>query len=193
VAPESVDNAGPDGDPVQHRGMAPFPMPTTTADPEPRPSQLRDPARFLTQLSTVLSMTPGTIVSLVHLPTTKQALCAAVRIDWADVKPTDQMDADLSRTARSELLHDVAHDLWGSLPTARGRPEHAFVTVVARPGRVVFGPPEYRVLSGWRYANHLLPAFQGDLLLVTPHGWRAFIDDSCGTVPALDDEASWEA
>ena len=77
------------------------------------------------------------------------------------------------------------------------------MTVVVRPGRVVFGPAEHRVLSAWRYANHCLPVMQGDLLLVTPHGWRAFFDDSCGATPVmgptmpddgdLDDEASWEA
>lgn len=184
--------------------MAPFPTPTTATDHcEVDPWDLRDPGGFLARLARLVPLAAGTIVALVHLPSTRQEVQSAVRIEWSDDPPTHDLEAELDRTARSEILHDVAHQLWGTRPDRRGRPEHAFVTVVVRPGRVVFGPAEYRMLNAWRYANYFLPVHRGDLLLVTPHGWRASCDDSGAAVPALeptqpDDtdrhhEASWEA
>lgn len=167
--------------------MAPFPFPATpTAEPEIDRWQLRDPASLLTELDHLVPLTQGTLVALVHLPSTRQELMAAVPVDWADTaEGGDMLDAELDGDARSELLRRAAEKLWGRRPTSRRRPEHAFVTVVARTGRAVFGPRETEIGSAWRYANHLLPVFDSELLLVTPHGWRAFTDDSCGAGPAL--------
>ena len=67
-----------------------------------------------------MPLTPGTLVALVHLPSTPQELLAAVRIQWSNDPPRDELDADIDRSARSDLLHDVAHDLWGLAPTAEG-------------------------------------------------------------------------
>lgn len=161
-------------------------MPTTAAaEPEIDRWDLRDPAGFLQRLARLMPLTPSTIVALVHQPSTRQDLLAAVRIDWSE-DPTRSPGRELDRMARSDLLRDVAHKLWGTRDERRGRPEHAFVTVVVRPGRVVFGPRDCDVLSGWRYANHALPVFGGELLLVTEHGWRAFADHSGRATPAMD-------
>ena len=179
-------------------------MPTTAAtEPEIYPWNPRDPARFLERLARLMPLTPSTIVALVHRPSTRQELLAAVRIDWSEVVPTRSPDQELDRMARSDLLHDVANQLWGDRADRRDRPAHAFVTVVIRPGRVVFGSSEFDVLDAWRFANYAPPVFGGELLLVTEHGWRAFADDSGGATPAMepapsedddpDEKASWDA
>jgi len=63
--------------------------------------------------------------------------------------------------------------------------EHALVTVVVRPGRCVFGPNELVWSKGWRYANHLQAVFDGDLVLVTEHGWLDLMSREAGFEPAM--------
>lgn len=155
--------------------------------PQIHPWDLRDPADFLARLDELSPLVEGTLVALVHHPSTRQEVLAAVPVRWGDTEgaPPSDMEAELDRSARSELLRDAALALWGRRPDRRGRPEHAFVTVVVRPGRVVLGPQEWSVQYAWRYANHFLPVHGGDLLLVTEHGWCAAFDDSGGAAPTM--------
>ena len=64
-------------------------------------------------------------------------------------------------------------------------PRHVFVTVVCRSGRVVPCPDEMFWLMAWRYSNHLTAAFDGDVYLVTEHGWTGCADHRAGFTPAL--------
>ena len=59
-------------------------------------------------------------------------------------------------------------------------PTHVLVTVVCRSGRVVPGPEELFWLRAWRYSNHLANAFDGDVYLVTEHGWTGCMDRRAG-------------
>jgi hypothetical protein len=168
--------------------MSPFPSPKVDRRmPEIDPWLLRDPATFLVDLGSLTPLSAVTVIALVHRPSTRQELLATVPIRWAadhEPQPSDA-EAEIDRSARSELLHDAAYALWGRRPDRRGRPEHALVTVVVRPGRVVLGPHEWQIQHAWRYANYFLPVHRGDLLLVTEHGWCAALDDSCGAQPAM--------
>ncbi|MBR7744373.1 hypothetical protein KC207_13850 [Phycicoccus sp. BSK3Z-2] len=88
----------------------------------------------------------------------------------------------------SDLLREQALRLVGRRAWTGDRwqpPRHVLVTVVCRSGRVVPGPREYFWLRAWRYANHCGDAFDGDVYLVTEHGWTGCIDHRADHTPAL--------
>ncbi|USQ79420.1 hypothetical protein NF556_17720 [Ornithinimicrobium faecis] len=60
-----------------------------------------------------------------------------------------------------------------------------FVTVVCREGRAVSTDVEWQFLPAWRYSNHFTAAFQGDIFVVTPHGWTSTLSEASGHEPAL--------
>jgi hypothetical protein len=149
------------------------------------PWLLRDPETFLRDLHALVPVAHGLTVSLVHEPSTAQHLVAAATIHRPEKVPGYDARDDLHSSLVSDLLRRAATALWGDDDPGWQRPEHAFVTTIVRDGRVVFGPGEYDVLAAWRYSNHCLPVFGGDLVLVTQHGWRTFAEDLCGALPAL--------
>lgn len=158
--------------------MTPFPAPTVSTPTPIEDADPADPARFLRDLDALLPLTAGTSVALVERASTDQRIVAAARLhgDLDDEEPTSH---------DSRVLHDLARELFAGQDEYRRRPVHCFVTVVARPGRCVFRPGDVDLLTAWRYSNHVLPVFSGDLLLVTPSGWRSFFDHSAGARPAL--------
>lgn len=88
----------------------------------------------------------------------------------------------------SELLRDHACRLVDPRPwTGEGwaPPEFVLVTIVCRTGRVVPGPHELMWLMAWRYSNHLGNAFDGDVYLLTDHGWTGCHDRRAGFTPSL--------
>ena len=88
----------------------------------------------------------------------------------------------------SERLCDVAVGLMSdhaSTTTGLSPATHLLVTVVCREGRVVDTMAEHRWLSAWRYSNHLTSAIQGDVYVVTPHGWTGVMDHRAGGHPRL--------
>ena len=88
----------------------------------------------------------------------------------------------------SDVLKTRAEAMAGERPWVDGRwmpPRHVFVTVVCRSGRVVPGPDELFWLLAWRYSNHLAAAYNGDVYLVTGHGWTGCADKRAGFTPAL--------
>ena len=92
------------------------------------------------------------------------------------------------RLEASELLRVQAEAMVGERPFVDGRwlpPRHDFVTIVCRSGRVVPGPEELFWLLAWRYSNHLTAAFNGDVYLVTEHGWTGCADKRAGFAPSL--------
>jgi hypothetical protein len=44
---------------------------------------------------------------------------------------------------------------------------------------------DYFWLAAWRYSNHLSNGFDGDVYLVTEHGWTGCIDTQAGFEPRL--------
>ena len=86
------------------------------------------------------------------------------------------------------MLRDRASRLVGPRPWTGDHwasPQHVLTTVVCRPGRVVPGPVELFWLLAWRYSNHHADAFDGDVYLVTDHGWTGTHDQRAGFTPAL--------
>jgi hypothetical protein len=49
----------------------------------------------------------------------------------------------------------------------------------------VLGPNEGVWLNGWRYANHCVRLYDGDLFLVTEHGWSHFPSMLAGHQPRM--------
>ena len=62
---------------------------------------------------------------------------------------------------------------------------HAAVLAIVRPGLCVLGANEGRWCNAWRYVNHLRRLYDGNLLLVTEHGWHDLLSDCAGSTPAL--------
>ncbi len=118
-----------------------------------------------------------------------------VLLPIADVQAQDVLDvvtvheADLpDRFEASELLREHAGRLVEPRAWTGDRwapPQHLLVTVVCRTGRVVPGPAEGFWLMAWRYSNHLGDAHDGDVYLVTEHGWTGLVDQRAGFTPAL--------
>lgn len=60
------------------------------------------------------------------------------------------------------------------------------VTVVCREGQPVSTDDEWQFWAAWRYSNHLTAAFEGEVYVVTPHGWTGTLSEQGGEAPALD-------
>lgn len=88
----------------------------------------------------------------------------------------------------SEVLRENASRLVPQRQWADDRwevPQFVLATVVCRTGRVVPGPEEIAWFTAWRYSNHLTNAFNGDVYLLTDHGWTGCADRRAGFTPAL--------
>lgn len=110
-----------------------------------------------------------------------QRLLDLVRVHQETDPLPDRYDA-------SELLREHALKLAGDRPFVDGRwmpPAHLLITVQFRSGRVIPGPDEYFWLMAWRYSNHNSMALDGDVYLVTEHGWTGCRDHRAGFSPAL--------
>jgi len=142
----------------------------------PRPWQLHDPARLLTEISERFPLVEDTaLLALVQRPSTEQKLIDVERLrspalldDWNEA---------------SEEICERMHRF--DIPERPRRPEHAGVTIVVRGGLCVLGPNEGDWYRAWRYSNHLRNAFDGGLILVTPHGWVDVLSDTAGLSPAM--------
>lgn len=141
-----------------------------------RPWQLRDPARLLTEVAQRVPLVEDTaLLALVHHPSTEQDLVGLERLRTPAVID-DWQQASEEICERMQQL---------DIPERPRRPEHAGVTVVVRDGLCVLGPNEGQWYRAWRYSNHLRNAFDGGLILVTPHGWVDVLSDTAGTSPAM--------
>ena len=88
----------------------------------------------------------------------------------------------------SMRLHDVAIELVPERTATRSGwapMTHLLVTVVCREGRVIDTMTEHRWFRAWRYSNHLTRAIDGDIYVVTPHGWTGVMDRRAGHEPRL--------
>ena len=59
------------------------------------------------------------------------------------------------------------------------------ITVVCRGGTTEITASEAQFFWGWRYSNHATEALDGDVYVVTPHGWANLSPKFAGTAPAL--------
>ena len=120
-----------------------------------------------------------------------------VLLPRADADDGEQEVADALRIHHGTLPDRwAASDLWGehALRLVDERPwdgsgwrppQFVLVTIVCRQGRVVPGPDELFWMMARRYSNHLGDAFDGDVYLVTEHGWTGCHDERAGFTPFL--------
>jgi hypothetical protein len=105
----------------------------------------------------------------------------------------DGVSADVMSSMGSEIVRKVAEELvperWANGSEGNGI-THLLVTVVCREGRVVPSRRENDWAVAWRYANHFRAAFDGDIYVVTPHGWTGCMDHRAGYEPHAIDPAA---
>lgn len=145
---------------------------------EERPWHLTDPEQTLRDVEKLCPFElDSVIVAAVELGSQK--------VVDARVAMTGELSDDY---AGSDLVRDLATDMvperWASGRGGHGI-THVLVTVVCRTGRVVFTSRESSWFRAWRYANHFRAAFDGDVYVVTPHGWGGILDERAGFEPAL--------
>lgn len=172
--------------------MSPYPVTTQSPDDAQDDIErcwvLREPGRFLGELFTLLPCRPGVVVALVRHASTDQQLLAAAPVTWLPFTgdPDDEPAREEDASARSELVRRAATRLWGRRSMRHKPRDFTFVSVSIRPGRVVPGAQEASLRRAWWFSNHLLPPLDGEIVLVTEHGWRASFGDVVGRYPALD-------
>lgn len=144
--------------------------------------ELEDPDRVLRAVDALCPLRAGqVVVASVHLES-QEVVDAAALPDASEPQPCwDPYEA-------SRRLCEVAERL---VPPRTGTPTgwspitHVLVTVVCREGRVIDTITEHRWFRPWRSSNHFTTATEGDIYVVTPHGWTGVMDKRAGLVPRL--------
>jgi hypothetical protein len=154
---------------------------------------LRDPDRLIEQIAARHRLEEGTaLLAVVADPSTTQNLT------HVEPLPVD------ARIAHYEDVRKLLRETMQRMPLpgfAGPDTRHLVVTVLVRPGLTVMGRHESQWLLGWRYSNHLKGAFDGELFLVTEHGWLHFQTDWGDHEPRMQprralsgaDQARWRA
>ena len=142
------------------------------------PFELRDPRQLLQDVCRAGPLVEGDLlIVLIEEPSARQHVVAVRRLAARQWQGLDQMD-------RSDVFREEARAL--PLDVRRGEPpRHLLLTILVRRGLTVLDGTDAEVLDGWRYANHLMPVFDGGLLLVTEHGWYDWLTGLAGHTPAL--------
>ena len=148
------------------------------------PWDVADPERTLTEILASVKPTSGDVLVAMLRAAEHQELVDATRIHTGPPLDLDEARERLRRHARL-----MAADRPWEGPGWRV-PEFLFITVVCRGGRVVPTASDYFWLTAWRYSNHLSNAFDGDVYLVTEHGWTGCIDTRAGFTPQLRESVS---
>lgn len=139
------------------------------------PYDVRDPAQLIAEIAEQVDLVEDTAwLALVRRPSTTQELLEVRALELPALLDDGE---DIS-----ESLHNATKSF--GLGWQRDY-EHALVTIVVRPGRCVFGPNELVWSLGWRYTNHLEAVFDGNLILVTEHGWLDLMTQEAGFEPAM--------
>lgn len=135
-----------------------------------KPYEFRDPGEVLADVMERHPLSEGdAVLALVENPSGRQ------RVTQVEVLPAPARIEDCHEV--SDLLCETVRRM--PIP-ARGpstRIDHAVMTILVRRGLTVFGRNESNWFYGWRYSNHLIDAYTGDVVLVTEHGWRDFMTD----------------
>jgi len=142
--------------------------------------QLRNVQEFMDEVTARQSIAPDSVtLVVVDQPATRQRILAIRRLD---VPPSPHEQPDLSR-----LLHDEMQTL--PIPPWRRDLRTIVVTIIGRSGFNVWTSIESTWAMGWRYSNHLTGAFDGEIVVVTEHGWAALFTEVGGGQPALERSA----
>jgi hypothetical protein len=142
---------------------------------EPQPWDFAEPERLLQE---IVARTPlrvdGPVLGLVSDAAGRCELVETTRV---------RVEVGTHWNDASDVLRAAAERL--PLPNDSGRPRPSLLLVVARPGRVVFGPTEEYWLRACRYINLGRPIFGPEVVLATEHGWQFFLQRACGAEPRL--------
>lgn len=153
-----------------------------------RPWELISPEATLTSIIESAGATPGdVVVARVEIATQQVSGVRRVGQPTCSASPSSP-DGDDERRARSATLRDVARELAAGDGVAvgdGGAPNGVFITVVCREGRAVATGADAAWAVAWRYSNHFTPTFQGELYVVTPHGWISFGGEDAGFDPRV--------
>ncbi len=141
--------------------------------------ECRDPGQVLTAVLAGGSLSEGDLLlALVHDPSGDQRVLQTIRLN-----------SEHSRCLGSYEGPDIlaGYLRWLAVPMRQPGepPRHSVMTISARRGLAVFGPAEAACMSAWRYCEHLVDAFVGDLTVVTEHGWADFMSGWGGREPRL--------
>lgn len=149
------------------------------------PWELTDPQTTLTEiLDSTQAQVGDVIVACVDLET--QAVTGTRRLRLPAPAPrTHSIDVDAAVDRLSHTLCALAQDLAGEPEHGQGRSVRTLVTLICREGRVVATASDYDWYYAWRYSNHFSAAYDGDIYIVTPHGWIALGERPCGLEPRL--------
>jgi hypothetical protein len=140
--------------------------------------KLRDPAAVLTGIARRHRLRAGmVIIGLVELPDTIQQL-----LDTTVLALTDRTGYELRHCAA--IVRDTAERLFGPR-VILGPPRHSFLTVIVRSGPLDLTAADRQWLDGWRESGHGVPAFDGQVILLTELGWRTADDKQRGYHPTL--------
>jgi hypothetical protein len=138
--------------------------------------QLRDTQGLVDEVAHQLAITPGSVtLVVVDEPATRQRILAVRRLD-VSAAPHDELEL-------SKLLHDEMQTL--PIPPWSREQHTVVVTVIGRTGFNVWSSVESTWAMGWRYSNHLTGASDGEIVVVTEHGWAAMFTHEGGGTPAL--------
>jgi hypothetical protein len=155
--------------------------------------EIKDPNSVLSQVIRMSEATAGdVVVARVDIDTQQVTGTRTLDVPPAPRRSPDRLKDERRRGRHrmrlSALVRDVATELalqhdW----QPDGRPGYTgvFVTVVCREGHVVDTEAEWRWLSAWRYSNHFRDGWDGDVYVVTPHGWTGVMDRRADLEPAL--------
>lgn len=139
------------------------------------PYDIRDHAELIRDIAAHVPLTEGSAhLALVAETSTRQEV---VRVDTLD-QPAMLYDY----TPACDEMREVI-DRWPI--ETRGVPHHSGVLVVIRRGLCVLGPNEGEWCRAWRYVNHFKSLFNGNLILVTEHGWIDQLSNRADRSPAL--------
>ena len=127
--------------------------------------QLRNVQEFMDAVTTTLPITAGSVtLVVVDHPSTRQRILAVRRLETPAAAHEHYEQHELSALIREEMR---------TLPIPPwSRDIHTVVvTIIGRAGFNVWTETETTWAMAWRYSNHLTGAIEGDIIVVTEHGW----------------------
>ena len=150
---------------------------------EKRPWHVTDPEQMLRAVHEICPLRMGlVVVAAIELVTQK---VTDARVAVPDLQTEgDPYGSEIVRV----LAEQMVPERWATTSEGHGM-THVLVTIVCREGRVVFTHHEHTWFRAWRYANHFRAAFDGDVYVVTPHGWGGVLDQRAGFEPRVAGDA----
>lgn len=151
---------------------------------ERRPWHVTDPEQMLRAVHEICPLRVGQVIVAALAIGTQQVTDAQVAASGGRLEEHH----DRSDRVRA-LAEQMVPERWATSSEGHGM-THVLITIVCREGRVVFTHHEHTWLKAWRYANHFRGAFDGDVYVVTPHGWAGVLDQRAGFEPCAAVDAA---